>query len=162
VSERTLHRPTELEVAFLRTITRGYPELEAQIESCELSDYDPVGYYAVHVSESSSVPASLAERPVQGPAINFDKLPQPKIVMIGEPTVFLVAKHGASQRVPYTEPAEPKIGMVEILFWTDDDGMLASIEVVSYGDGYIADPCSVFVNAANAVPPLLKYASQRK
>ncbi len=155
------HKPTQLELAFLRVITRGYAELEAQVEVCELSQYDPIGYYDVRIDESATVAASTRKRPIQGPSITYTNLPQPKIAMIGEPTVLLVSKHdGSSRRIPYVEPAEPKMGMVEILFWTEDRGMLNSIEVVSYGDGYLADPCSAFVEAASAVPPLLKYPPQ--
>jgi hypothetical protein len=41
--------PTTEERAFLRIVTFGHPELEAQIESCEITDYDPDGYCDVRV-----------------------------------------------------------------------------------------------------------------
>ena len=41
--------PTADEHSFLRIVTRGYPELEAQVESCEVSAYDPAGYCDVRV-----------------------------------------------------------------------------------------------------------------
>lgn len=56
--------PTNLEREFLRVITRGYPELERQIESCEIADYDPVGWCNVHVIEGPPSPIRfMAEGP---------------------------------------------------------------------------------------------------
>lgn len=49
VADRDFHTPTTEELAFLRIVTRGYPELQAQIESCEVADYDPDGYCDVRV-----------------------------------------------------------------------------------------------------------------
>src|SRR5579884_3823298 len=46
---RKYRAPTELEREFLRVCTRGYPELEAQIESCEVADYDATGWCDVRV-----------------------------------------------------------------------------------------------------------------
>jgi hypothetical protein len=49
VSDNTFHEPSELERAFLRIVTRGYPAFEQQIDACEVSTYDPAGWLRVRV-----------------------------------------------------------------------------------------------------------------
>lgn len=49
MADGDFHTPTTEERAFLRIVTRAYPELRAQIESCEVADYDPDGYCDVRV-----------------------------------------------------------------------------------------------------------------
>lgn len=61
------HTPTAEELSFLRIVTRGYPELEAQVESCEVSAYDPAGYCDVRVG---SGPPFRRER-VDGPSLGI-------------------------------------------------------------------------------------------
>jgi len=46
---------------------------------------------------------------------------------------------------------------VEIILWATDDGMLYAVEVISYGDGYIADPYRLFVEVAESQPEHLRY-----
>jgi hypothetical protein len=57
------HTPSELEQQFLRVVTRGYPELELQIEACEVADYDPDGWLKVRVTNGPRI----AKRMVPGP-----------------------------------------------------------------------------------------------
>lgn len=59
--------PSELELVFLRAVTRGYPELEKQIESCEVADYDPAGRCYVH---STGGPPSAIVNPADGPTLD--------------------------------------------------------------------------------------------
>ena len=61
------HPPSALELAFLRTVTRGYPELQKQIESCEVADYEPTGWCSVY---SAGGPPSNTVNPAQGPSLN--------------------------------------------------------------------------------------------
>ena len=53
---RNFHSPTTEELAFLRIVTRAYPELQAQVESCEVADYDPDGYCDVRVLSGPASP----------------------------------------------------------------------------------------------------------
>jgi hypothetical protein len=65
MADTEYHTPTAAELAFLRIVTRGYPELEAQVELCEISAYDPTGYCDVRVR---SGPPFRRER-VDGPSL---------------------------------------------------------------------------------------------
>jgi hypothetical protein len=107
--------PTELESAFLRVVTQGFPELESQIESCEVTDYDPTGWCYVHVTCG---PPSPTANPVDGPTL---------------------------------KTGDPNNPFVETILWTNDAGMLKSVEVVEYGRGPSPDnPYELFVEAAKS------------
>ena len=67
MADTEYHAPTAEELAFLRIVTRGYPELEAQVESCEISAYDPTGYCDVRVG---SGPPFRREH-VDGPSLGI-------------------------------------------------------------------------------------------
>ena len=56
MADGDFHTPTAEELAFLRIVTRAYPELQAQIESCEVADYDPDGYCDVRVLSGPIAP----------------------------------------------------------------------------------------------------------
>jgi hypothetical protein len=56
VSEARLHAPNEVERSFLQIVTLGYPELHAQVMSCEVDDYDLDGYCDIHVISGPSAP----------------------------------------------------------------------------------------------------------
>jgi hypothetical protein len=59
--EDTFRTPTDLERAFLRAVTEGYPELREQIESCLVADYDPDGYCDVKVLSGPAMPKRIAQ-----------------------------------------------------------------------------------------------------
>jgi hypothetical protein len=67
--EENYRTPTDAERAFLRVITRCYPELAEQIESCEITDYDPTGYIEVRVLGGPRCPVTVKE-PIDGPALD--------------------------------------------------------------------------------------------
>lgn len=58
--------PTADERSFLRIVTLGYAELEAQIESCDVADYDPDGYCDVRVAAG---PPSPVHEHCDGPSL---------------------------------------------------------------------------------------------
>ncbi|HEV2738724.1 MAG TPA: hypothetical protein VGU66_09110 [Candidatus Elarobacter sp.] len=60
------HTPTAEELSFLRIVTRGYPELEAQVESCKISAYDPTGYCDVQVASGPPFRRELVDGPSLG------------------------------------------------------------------------------------------------
>jgi hypothetical protein len=72
------HTPNDREQAFLRIVTIGYPELQAQIESCEVDDYDPDGYCDVRVI--SGPPLSIKEQ-CEGPSL-LDEPTLPEVDVI--------------------------------------------------------------------------------
>ncbi|MGH3573631.1 MAG: hypothetical protein ACRDUW_17710 [Pseudonocardiaceae bacterium] len=55
MSDYRFHDPDAVELAFLRIVTHGYLELTAQIESCEVDDFDSTGYCDVHVISGPSL-----------------------------------------------------------------------------------------------------------
>ncbi len=67
MSEPRFHVPNEAEQSFLRLVTLGYPELQAQITSCEVDDYDPDGYCDIHVI---SGPPSPVKGSCDGPSLH--------------------------------------------------------------------------------------------
>ena len=68
-SYMTYRMPTDRERCFLVILTHGHPELERQVESCEISDYDPTGYYEVCVISGPPVPQPAYHHPIDGPAV---------------------------------------------------------------------------------------------
>ena len=120
--------PTHRERRFLRIVAHGHPELECQVESCEISDYDPTGYYEVDVLGGPPAPVT-AYHPINGPAVT----------------------------------GNPKVPYFEVLLWTNERGLLDSIEVLeSRGDFTAAydgttDPVEIFIEAAEANPARLRY-----
>jgi hypothetical protein len=143
MADETFHKPTELELAFLRIVTRGLRAFSVHVESCEISTYDPIGYYDVRVVDAPALRPYDRENPVRGALITYPDATHPPLI--------------AYSRWP---PDVVNLSYVDTLLWADR-GFLASIEVVSVGDGYIVDPCSAFVDAAAAVPPLITFASER-
>jgi hypothetical protein len=41
--------PTDLEQAFVRVVTHGYPDLQSQIPSFQIAEYDSLGWCHIHV-----------------------------------------------------------------------------------------------------------------
>jgi hypothetical protein len=76
--------PTELENAFLRVVTRGYSNLESQIASCEVADYDPVGFVHVRTRIGPPQPSELGY--VNGPDLlsSTDGVPTQTILFVGD------------------------------------------------------------------------------
>jgi hypothetical protein len=136
MKSKGFHAPTELELAFLRVITRGYDVLERQIESCEISDYDLAGYYDVRIVDGPPMVRQRPYHPIDGPILDISDphAPQPKTVHLADPRVFLMT------------------GYIDTIMWTDERGFLCSIEVCSIGDGSLVDPCSAYVDASTATP----------
>jgi len=116
--------PTQEERAFLRVVTRGYSELEAQAESCEIADYDPDGWCHVRVREGQS---AAMRGHVDGPTLQTD---------------------------------EPVKTFVETILWTNEAGLLSTVEIVDYLK-VLGEPYRAFLEAAAAVPPRLSYFSDR-
>ncbi len=155
MKSKGFHAPTELELAFLRVITRGYDVLERQIESCEISDYDLAGYYDVRIVDGPPMVRQRPYHPIDGPILDISDphAPQPKTVHLADPRVFLMTGRGESpMEVPYIAPSNPKLSYIDTLMWTDERGFLCSIEVCSIGDGSLVDPCSAYVDASTATP----------
>ena len=73
MGEYRFHKPTEPERAFLRLVTFRYPELAAQIEDCEVDDFDLEGYCDVRVM--SGPPSVTKNTMLDGPALAAE-LPQ--------------------------------------------------------------------------------------
>ena len=75
---REYHVPNECERAFLRLVCRGQPELETQIETCRISDYDPTGWCYVDVRDGPASPLRFhADGPtlhVDAPSLSFDTI----------------------------------------------------------------------------------------
>lgn len=113
MAEVSYRAPSDLELAFLRAVTRGYPELAEQIESCTIADYDPTGWCYVRATFG---PPSPISNPHDGPTLKTD------------------------------DPHHP---FLEIILWTNDAGMLKSVEIVDYGEPSLGDPYRLFVDAAN-------------
>lgn len=120
------HTPTGLERAFLRVVTTGYPELQRQVEACEVDDYDEDGYCDVHV-------------------------------LVGPPSPIVSGQADGPRLVPST-PSEP---FAEIILWTDERGMLSTVEIVDFGSG-LATPYQAFTAAAESTPPALEYQNARQ
>jgi hypothetical protein len=59
--------PTELELTFFRIVTRGFPEYEAQIERCEIADYDPDGWWQMRAIDGPP----LIGAPLDGPSLEI-------------------------------------------------------------------------------------------
>lgn len=116
--------PSELELVFLSVVTRGYPELEKQIESCEVADYDPAGWCYVH---STGGPPSAIVNPADGPTL---------------------------------DTREPHKLHIDILLWTNEAGMLKTVEIVDYGTlpPSLGHPYQLFLEAAKR--GCLEYAVQ--
>jgi hypothetical protein len=125
MSEKLYRSPTDLERAFLRVVTRGYPELESQIESCEMADYDPTGWCYVRVRGGTPSPI---HQYADGPSL-----------ITGE------------RRLPDL--------CLETILWTNEQGILHTIEIVNYLDSVVENPLRAFVDAA-AKPSGLKYRNQ--
>ncbi len=50
------HTPTEIELAFLRIVAQGYPEIEQQVAHCQITDYNLTGWCDVNVLAGPSSP----------------------------------------------------------------------------------------------------------
>ena len=77
--------PSELEGAFLRVVTRGYPNLEVQIASCEIGDDNPVGFVEIRARSGPPQPSELGY--VNGPDLlsaDPDDAPVQTILFVGE------------------------------------------------------------------------------
>ena len=74
--EVSYHTPSDLELSFLRIVTRGFPELAEQIESCKVADYDPTGWCEVR---ATCGPPYFIANPEDGPGL---KTGDPKIPYI--------------------------------------------------------------------------------
>jgi hypothetical protein len=135
------HSPTELERGFLRVVTRGYPELQEQIESCEISDYDVVGFCYVNVLAGPPSPELFMAK---GPVLDLTQIDRHLLEITND-----------------LRMADPKMDCVIVSLTTDRAGMLSDIEVVSYGDGYVVDPYRLFVDAAASGSPALTYPDPR-
>jgi hypothetical protein len=135
------HLPTELERNFLRVVTRGYGELEKQVESCEISDYDVVGFCYVNVLAGPVSPELFM---AEGPVLDLTQLD----AHLFEITTDL-------------RMADPKVYCVTVSL-TTHGGMLSAIEVVSFGDGYVVDPYRLFVEASATASPALTYRTARR
>ncbi len=68
--------PTELEQAFLRVVTRGYADLESQIGTCEIAEYDPLGWCDIHVLGG---PPSQIRHNAEGPSMQTGRSDVPLI-----------------------------------------------------------------------------------
>ncbi len=135
------HSPSELERDFLRVVTRGYFELEQQIESCEISDYGLVGFCYVNVLAGPPSPElSMAN----GPVLDLTQLDRHCFAITND-----------------LQMADPQVYCVIVSLTTDRAGMLSDIEVVSCGDGYVIDPYRLFVDAAATASPALTYPAAR-
>ena len=77
--------PTSVERKFLRIVTRDYPELASQVESCEIADYDSTGWCYLrplgglpspirYHAEGPDVRTATAEAPLIGTIIWTDRL----------------------------------------------------------------------------------------
>jgi hypothetical protein len=75
---KVYREPTEIERAFLRIVSRGYNEIEQQIESCRIADYDPTGWCDVEVTEG---PPSPIRYHAQGPAVRTGPAEQPTLYL---------------------------------------------------------------------------------
>jgi hypothetical protein len=136
-------------------VTFGNEELARQVEYCEIADYDVTGWCDVNVLDG---PATLNHR-VDGPALDLTE-----IESIGSarpdvpPTSFLIRAGGRPVRIaPVVAMDAPRVYRVETILWTTDDGMLYTVEVISYGDGYVIDPYRLFVDVAASEPKRLQY-----
>jgi hypothetical protein len=107
--------PTDLELTFLRVVTRGFPELAEQIESCDLAEYDLTGWCYVR---ATCGPPLLTANPHDGPTLKTE---------------------------------DPNHPFLEIILWTNDAGMLKSVELVDYGPApSLHNPYQLFVDAAKS------------
>jgi len=75
-ADRKFHAPTTVESLFLELVTLGYPELQSQIRSCEVSDYDDAGYCDVRVLSGPRSPKKNSM--LDGPVL-MDSRPFPDI-----------------------------------------------------------------------------------
>jgi len=73
---RPYRSPTDLEQAFLRVITRGYPDLESQIEPCEIAEYDPLGW--CHIRTVGGRPSQIRHN-AEGPQVQTGRSDVPLI-----------------------------------------------------------------------------------
>jgi hypothetical protein len=126
----TYRTPSDRERRFLRILAHGHPELEGQVESCEISEYDPTGYYQIRVLGGPPAPQP-AHHPIDGPAVT----------------------------------GNPKVPLFTVLLWTDERGLLYSIEILEVRAGgakeYDAiDPVDIFIDAAQATPSRLLYPTR--
>jgi hypothetical protein len=91
-SEELVYRtPTEAERAFLRIVTRGHAQLNAQAEYCDVADYDPTGWLDVRANGG---PSAVVPRPFDGPAFSTD---DPKLAFIE--ILLWVDEHGMLKTV---------------------------------------------------------------
>ncbi len=123
----TYRTPTDRERRFLRILAHGHSELERQVESCEISDYDPTGYYEVRVLVGPPVPQP-ADHPIDGPAVTRN----PKVPLFE--VLLWTNKRGL-------------LDSIEILEVRGDG-------TTEY-DG-ATDPVEIFIDAAQATPPRLR------
>jgi hypothetical protein len=131
------HSPTELERGFLRVVTRGYSELAEQIESCEISDYDVVGFCYVNVLAG---PLSPELSMAKGPVLDLAQIDRHLFEITND-----------------LRMADPQACCIMVSLSTDRAGMLSEIEVVTVGDGYVIEPYRLFVDAAATGSPALSY-----
>ncbi len=66
MAQKTFRDPTDIERSFLRIASRGHAEIERQIESCRVADYDPTGWCDVLVLTG---PPSPIRFHADGPAL---------------------------------------------------------------------------------------------
>ena len=123
--------PTDRERRFLRILAHGHAELERQVESCEISDYDLRGYYEVRILGGPPAPQA-AHHPIDGPAV------------MGNPKVPLFA-------VLLWTDESGLLYLIEILEVRDDG-------TAKY-DG-TTDAVEIFIDAAQATPPRLRYPTR--
>ena|SRR5260370_10906298 len=97
--------PTEQERAFLRIVTSGYSELRAQVESCEVADYDPDGYCDVRVLTG---PPSPIRDHCNGPSLQTGIQATPIVE-----TILWIDGEGMLDNVEFVSFGEPLDAMYE-------------------------------------------------
>ncbi|MDQ6925490.1 MAG: hypothetical protein M3154_04545 [Candidatus Eremiobacteraeota bacterium] len=113
----TVYRaPTEQERTLLRIVTLGYPELEAQIECCEVAEYDPPGYCDVHVLSGPPCPGPDH---CDGPSLSI------KIPMIAYiETILWIDERGMLANIEFVSYMGPADGVYEAFIRGAADGTL--------------------------------------
>jgi hypothetical protein len=66
MTPKSYREPTAVELAFLRVVCRGQREIERQLESCRIAEYDPTGWCDVWVVDG---PPSSLRYHASGPAL---------------------------------------------------------------------------------------------
>jgi hypothetical protein len=100
LTDATFHAPTELERAFLRIVTVGYPELQAQVESCVVADYDPDGYCDIRISNGPPSPKRRGY--CQGPSLETG-IPRSPLIE----TLLWINEDGMLVNIEFLEVGEP-------------------------------------------------------